>query len=256
MKQLKNAGIYVLRCRPTEKCYVGKDHNLGARVKTHLTLKSPECPAIHAAIKKHGADAFDVELIPYLGVSPEDLCELEIQKIAALDSFHNGYNCTEGGEGGNPEIVRKTNHQRVEAGTHNFLGGEFQRETNRKRVENGTHHFLGDSNPSHQRVEAGTHHLLGGELQHETNHKRIEDGTHNFLGENNPSHRRVADGTHNFLGESNPNHKRVADGTHHLLGKNNPSHRRVADGTHHFLDRSFYIRREWKERPKEKTVAT
>ena len=73
MKLLKNAGIYVIRKRDNNKRYVGKDTRLGIRARQHLRLKSPKCPAIHSAIKKHSADAFEVELIPYPNISPEAL---------------------------------------------------------------------------------------------------------------------------------------------------------------------------------------
>ena len=42
---------------------------------------------------------FDVEIIHYPNISPEALAEVERWKIRQLDSFHNGYNQTEGGEG-------------------------------------------------------------------------------------------------------------------------------------------------------------
>ena len=35
--------------------------------------------------------------------------------------------------------------ERVELGTHNFIGGHIQGETSRRRVESGTHNFLGKS---------------------------------------------------------------------------------------------------------------
>ncbi len=72
-KLLKNAGIYVLRKCDNGKCYVGKDFRLGKRARRHLTLNTPDCPAIHNAIKRHGADAFEVELIPYPNISHEAL---------------------------------------------------------------------------------------------------------------------------------------------------------------------------------------
>ncbi len=46
------------------------------------------------------------------------------------------------------EVVRRENKQKVEAGTHNFLGGEIQRKTAFRRIAKGTHNFIGT-----QRVE-------------------------------------------------------------------------------------------------------
>ena len=215
MMQLENAGIYVLWCRLTGKCYVGKGVRLERRAKQHLSLKEPKCPHIHAAIQEHGAAAFDIKLIPYPGISPEALCEVEKWKIRELDSYYNGYNRTKGGEGFDPETAREislrrvedgthnflgpeSNRRRVEDGTHNLLGSETARQSNRRRVEDGTHHFLGESNPVHKQIADGTHHFLGGEIQRETNRQRVEDGTHHFLGSEN-NRRRIETGTHNFL---------------------------------------------------------
>ena len=221
-KLLEDAGIYVLRCRPTEKCYIGKDSNLGIRAKQHLTLKCPKCRAIHAAIKKYGADAFDVELIPYPGISPEALGAVEKWKIAQLDSHRNGYNLTQGGDGVDPESAREENHKRIQDGTHNFLGSE----TNRKRVEDGTHPFLSGEiqrKTNHRRVLEGTNPFLGGKIQGETNRGRVKDGTHNLLG-GKMQRKLVAEGRHHLLGgeiQRKSNHKRVKDGTHNFLKPEN-----------------------------------
>ena len=79
---------------------------------------------------------------------------------------------------------------RIENGTHHFLGGEIQRE----RVKNGTHHLFGLNNHCHEKVKDGTHHFIGGEIQRE----RVKNGTHNFLG-GEIQHRMISNGTHPFL---------------------------------------------------------
>ena len=96
---LPDAGIYILTNKINGKQYVGKDTQLGRRVKDHLGGYSG-CPAICNAIKKYGADNFDVELIPYPGITNEALCAVEMQKIKKLGSKKpNGYNLTDGGDG-------------------------------------------------------------------------------------------------------------------------------------------------------------
>ena len=169
MKLLKNAGIYVLRKRDNSKCYVGKDHRLGDRVKQHLALNAPKCKAIHNAIKKHGAEAFDVELMHYPNISMEALKAVEKWKIRRLKSHYTqgGYNLTWGGDGLDPETARENALKAFADGTHPFLDSEFQRANNLKRVANGTHHFLGGEIPrkaQRKRVNEGTHHFLGGEI--------------------------------------------------------------------------------------------
>ena len=246
---LKRAGIYVLTHRESRKHYTGKDNHLGKRAEQHLSLKVPGCRDIHNAIKEHGRDAFDVELIHYPNISEDTLYEVEKWKIKQLGSHvsQGGYNGTWGGDGFDSETAREVNLKhsrennlkRVANGTHHFLGGEIQR----KRLEDGTHHFLDSEfarENARRRVEEGTHPFLGGEIAREVSRKRSEEGTHHFLGKNNPSHRRVKDGTHNFLGGE-------------IGGKN--SRKRVKDGTHNFQDPQFYRKRSYAKRIKAKNHA-
>ena len=202
MTKLKNAGIYVLCNRDNGKCYVGKDSNLGSRAKIHLALKDKSCPTIHNAIKKLGADAFDVELIRYPNISREALCEVEKWKIVQLKSHRSkgGYNLTHGGDGLDPDIASKTSRKRVAEGTHNFIGGELQK----KRVVDGTHPFLNGEiqrKAQRKRVAEGTHHLLDREQARKNALKRIADGTHHFL-KVDYNRTRLENGTHPFLDKS------------------------------------------------------
>tara|TARA_R110000850_G_C9774940_1_gene447764 strand:- start:41 stop:625 length:585 start_codon:yes stop_codon:yes gene_type:complete len=57
------------------------------------------------------------------------------------------------------EITQK----RLDAGTHNFLDGNFQKAVNQKRLDAGTHNFLGAENNqknNKKRLDAGTHNCL------------------------------------------------------------------------------------------------
>ena len=234
---MKNPGIYILTS-PSGKQYVGRDVNLPSRAKRHLSGNVPECPRIHNAVKKHGADAFSVEIIQYPSISDEALNAVERWKIRQLQTLApKGYNLTEGGDSGKcseetRQKLSESNSKQVANGTHNFLSGEVQKrnarkqvadgthnflggEVQRRRIEDGTHNFLGESNPSHKRVEEGTHHLLGGEVSRRNARKRLEEGTHHFL--DSEFQRRI-------------NKKRLEDGTHHFLGENHPIKRLSKEG--------------------------
>ena len=258
---MKNPGIYILTS-PSGKQYVGKDSNLPRRAKEHLSGKSPQCRHIHRAIKKYGADAFDVEIIQYPGISEKTLDSVERWKIKHLQTLvPNGYNLTEGGEGGKPseetrqkmsgvaskrvadgthnflggDIPRRTQKKLIEAGTHHFLDGEVSRLSNKKRLEDGTHHLLGARNPVHERVANRTHHFFDSEFARRNSRKRVEAGTHHLLGgeiSRRTQKKLIEAGTHHFLGESNPNHKRIKDGTHIFLGESNPMKRLSKEGRH------------------------
>ena len=224
---MKNPGIYILTC-PCGKQYIGRDCSLPARSNKHLSGKSPKCPAIHAAIKKYGREAFTVETIAYPGISDKALYAVEAWYIAKHDAYNNGYNKSIGGAGMDSEtssrvqrrrvkdgthnfLGSENNRRRVEAGTHHFLNGEFHRRNNLKRVADGTHPFLGNKNPVHRQIADGTHHFLDGEFHRRNALKRVEAGMHHFLGgeiARETNHRRVEAGTHNFMGDNNPNRKK------------------------------------------------
>jgi hypothetical protein len=98
------------------------------------------------------------------------------------------------------EISGRASRQRVNAGTHNLLGGENARQ----RVNAGTHNFQDSAfqrkNKEHiqNRLDAGTHNLLGGENARQ----RVKAGTHNFLGgeiQKASAKKLIAAGTHNCL---------------------------------------------------------
>ena len=181
---MKNPGIYILTNKVNGKQYVGLDSNLPCRVNDHLAGKSL-CPAILNAIRKYGSESFDVEIIPYTGISRESLCAVEKWKIFQLGTMSpSGYNLTSGGDGGfffsvcSKEKISRSNRKRLADGTHPFSG---ENNLNKRRIMEGTHNFLGESNPSRKRVMEGIHHFLGGDVAYRSNQKRLVDGTHHFL---------------------------------------------------------------------------
>lgn len=127
----------------------------------------------------------------------EELCDLEEYHISLHFGKPGCMNMKLGSTGWSSEDVKA----RVENGTHNWVGGDFQSKQQRARVENGTHHFLGGEVArvaAKKQVEAGTHHFLGGEISRKNAARRIDEGTHNFQGDNNPSKQKAKDGTHHF----------------------------------------------------------
>jgi hypothetical protein len=102
------------------------------------------------------------------------------------------------------------NNQRVENGTHPWVGGEHQIKLARQRIEAGTWHFTSEFAKTVQRelINNGTHHLLGGEVQRKT----VRDGTHNMLG-GEIQRKRVQNGTHHLLGTKHIDDM-LANGTH------------------------------------------
>lgn len=95
--------IYEIICQSTGKKYIGQTTNFSRRKGTHLTNlrgKRHVNPKLQAAYDKYGEE--DFLFIPhyYEIESQKDIDQLEIDWIAKEDSYNNGYNLTEGGQGG------------------------------------------------------------------------------------------------------------------------------------------------------------
>lgn len=92
--------VYVVTNKQNQKQYVGMTtRGLEARRKQHFYYaKSGSEVHFHRAIRKYGEEAFSWEVV-YVGETVEELFEKEIELIAELDTYKNGYNMTLGGEG-------------------------------------------------------------------------------------------------------------------------------------------------------------
>lgn len=99
-------GIYKYTNKTNGKHYIGQSINLEMRRYAHKSSafneKAKDYNAqFHQAIRKYGWDNFDYEVIAELTpeeYTKEGLDALERYFIKYYDSFHNGYNATEGGD--------------------------------------------------------------------------------------------------------------------------------------------------------------
>jgi hypothetical protein len=215
--------IYRLTNLVNGKVYIGKTkRDPHQRYSAHLQDAVKGSPfVLHIAIRKHGPENFKFEVI-FNTFEENDLNTFERDFIAEhdcciLDGYERGYNMTRGGDGLDSEMQSIIQRRRVQAGTHNWLGGEH----NKKRVANRTHNWMGErgSNNQRKRLAEGSHHFTS-ENRSKWQHERIKNGTHHFSGERGSELqlRRVKDGTHPFLG-SELNNKRIANGTHPFHGE-------------------------------------
>lgn len=93
-----------------------------------------------------------------------------------------------------------------------------------------------------ERVETGTHHFLNSEIQRKIQMTRLAEGRHHMAGENSLAKKRAAAGTHNWQGEKNPMHKLVAEGIHPFQNKEwskEKARKQVEAGTNAFVG-GFY----------------
>lgn len=92
--------IYVITNTINNKQYVGQTCDYNQRVQSHLYVLNrgiSDCKHLQNAFNKYGSEAFRFDVLEPCAV--EDLDEKEKYWIQQLDTFHHGYNMTEGGGG-------------------------------------------------------------------------------------------------------------------------------------------------------------
>jgi len=102
--------IYKATNRENKDAYIGQIvKDLIKRAGEHKTKSNRKNTKFYYAIRKYGWDAFEWEVL-YFDIPKEQLSNMERWCIANYDTFHNGYNSTEGGEDNpmnNPETRKK-----------------------------------------------------------------------------------------------------------------------------------------------------
>lgn len=96
-----NGYIYKITNRINEKIYIGKTlQPIYIRFKEHCKdafRDRNEKRPLYAAMRKHGTENFEIELIEEISI--DKLSEREMYWIEKYNSYHNGYNATKGGDG-------------------------------------------------------------------------------------------------------------------------------------------------------------
>lgn len=97
----KGGFVYLIKNHSNTKVYVGITTSTLYRRWTshkHRALKEESPYKLYAAMRKYGFESFWIEAHKVCETW-EELVSAEIQAIAQFDSFINGYNMTQGGEG-------------------------------------------------------------------------------------------------------------------------------------------------------------
>jgi group I intron endonuclease len=106
--------IYSALCKVNNKRYIGQTvRNISERWKEHISdsRNRPVTP-LHRAIAKYGHSMFIMRIIEE-DVSIDNLDEREKHWITEFDTFHNGYNLTEGGQGGSRGELSEESRDRI-----------------------------------------------------------------------------------------------------------------------------------------------
>lgn len=94
--------VYVWRNKTNGKIYVGQAKELHKRIKTHINTK--DNLHFHNSLRKRGVEGYQLAIIIENVVAQEELDSNEKYYIKVLNSLNKngmGYNCANGGEGGN-----------------------------------------------------------------------------------------------------------------------------------------------------------
>ncbi len=137
--------IYKIRNIKNEKLYIGQttighEKRFRNHINNALKYNKNGCPILEAAIRKHGADSFEIELLETCNI--EELNDLEAYYIDAFDCvIPNGYNLmTGGGNGRKHSQLTKERMTKTRTGKkHSQITRERMSEAQRgKKVSNST----------------------------------------------------------------------------------------------------------------------
>lgn len=120
-------GIYKITNKLNGKVYIGQSIDIDTRWRQHINAKDNF--AIHNAIKKYGEENFKFEVLLECPVDMLNVWERDM--IALYDCISpNGYNLTEGGEGG----YRRSEETKIKI-SNAQKGKHLSEETRRKMSE-------------------------------------------------------------------------------------------------------------------------
>lgn len=120
--------IYRWRNKTTGKVYIGQTSiDLEKRTAVHVSLaKTGSRYKFHQALRKHGVDGFDLDII-FETDSLKEVLEAEKRYIIEHDSYVNGYNMTEGGQGSpcSPEKAKKISETKKGKSLSHTFGNKY-----------------------------------------------------------------------------------------------------------------------------------
>ena len=159
-------GIYMIRCKPNGKVYVGQSTNIEKRWKNHkwnLNGNYHHCKELQKDWNIYGEDNFEFKVVQKC--KEENLDELEIIHIEQFEAFEKGYNYTKGGSGSLGKVFSEETRKKMSeslkgrespwAGKHLsneqkeklriYRTGTSQTEETKKKISNAT---KGGNNPN------------------------------------------------------------------------------------------------------------
>lgn len=140
----KKSGIYCFENKINGKLYIGQAQNIRKRIQQHISSK--DGLYFHNALRKYGYMNFNIYILEFADI--DKLSELEIYYINKYNSFKEGYNLTEGGEGHRGTCITEERKQLIrefnskETWAYNFkydyfIYSESRESLTKKLIEKG-----------------------------------------------------------------------------------------------------------------------
>ncbi len=178
-------GIYKITNKVNSKVYVGQSLNINERWKNHVRYLNNDTHHniyLQSSWKKYGARYFEFTIIEIC--DEFELNEKEKYWIEKLESFKNGYNLTNGGDGTRGYIFTEEDRKKLslaQLGNKKFLGKKHSEETKMKIGIGNKGKVL--SKETKQRISKS---LIGKKQSEETKLKQSLSHIGLFTGEKNP----------------------------------------------------------------------
>lgn len=112
----ETSGIYMVRNKLNNHAYIGQSKNIKKRFLSHhlCEYKNESCSQyntkFYKALRKYGLDNFEIIILEEC--PEEELDKKEVYYIGMYNTFHNGYNSTEGGQFWSPNIHSKETEEK------------------------------------------------------------------------------------------------------------------------------------------------
>lgn len=133
--------IYGIRNKVNNKLYVGQTVDLVQRRYQHFNREG--CPALKRAFDKYGIEEFEMYVIlTFEAINQEVLKQLldyfECYYIKKFDTFHNGYNCTEGGGGRSGYLLPEESKAKIGDAQKKYKAQDWVKQKDRERMLGNT----------------------------------------------------------------------------------------------------------------------
>ena len=186
----KLTGIYMIRCKPNEKVYVGESEDIEKRWYRHrwsLNNNSHENYELQEDWNTYGEGNFEFKVIQKC--KKENLYELEIIHIEQFEAFEKGYNKTKGGKGfGNQKGENNFMYGKCGELNHNY-GKHLSEETKKKISESHKGKQLSEEHKKKlSKINKGRVSPNKGNKLSEKSKRKISEA---FSGENHPNSMRL-----------------------------------------------------------------